>query len=95
MNSLDYLSFLEFNPILLQNVSNSSKINLILILAGVVIILTIAVLMFAIRSIQIVLKAYGVKSASDEGLSTEWVNTLYFLTIGLVVISLYLYTQLV
>jgi formate hydrogenlyase subunit 3/multisubunit Na+/H+ antiporter MnhD subunit len=94
MNTLSNLSFLGLNHILLQNVSSSFQMNLILYLSVAIIVLTIVVLVVVYRALQIVLQASGLKAATGEVLTIDWVKYLYILTIGLVLISLYIYSEL-
>lgn len=93
MNTLSILSFLGLRPILLQNVNGSFQMNLILYLSVAIIVLTIVVLVVVYRALQIVLQASGLKAATDEVLTIDWVKYLYILTIGLVIISLYIYSE--
>ena len=55
MNTLSNLSFLGFNYILLQNVSSSFQMNLILYLSVAIFVITIVVLIVVYRALQIVL----------------------------------------
>jgi hypothetical protein len=93
MNTLSNLSFLGLNHILLQNVSSSFQMNLILSLLAAIIVITLVVLIAVYRALQIVLEASGLKAATEEVLATNWVKYLYILTIGLVIISLYVYSE--
>lgn len=93
MNTLSNLSFLGFNYILLQNVSSSFQMNLILYLSVAIFVITIVVLIVVYRALQIVLEASGLKAATEEVLTIDWVKYLYVLTIGLVLISLYIYSE--
>lgn len=93
MNTLSILSFLGLRPILLQNVNGSIQMNLILYLSVAIIVLTIVVLVVVYRALQIVLQASGLKAATEEALPIDWVKYLYILTIGLVIVSLYIYSE--
>lgn len=93
MNTLSNLSFLGLNHILLQNVSSSFQMNLILSLLVAIIVITLIVLIVVYRALQIVLEASRLNAITEEVLTTNWVKYLYIMTIGLVLISLYVYSK--
>lgn len=93
MNTLNYLSLMEWNSVLLQSVNSSFQMNLILYLSIAIVILTVAVLIYVYWALQVVLQASGIDT--EETLTIDWVNYLYILTIGLGLISVYVFYSFV
>lgn len=84
---------MEWNSILLQSVNGSFQMNLILYLSIAIVVLTVAVLVYVYWALQVVLRASGVET--DETLTIDWVNYLYILTLGLGLLSVYVYSSYV
>jgi formate hydrogenlyase subunit 3/multisubunit Na+/H+ antiporter MnhD subunit len=95
MNTLSQLSFFGLSHILLQNTSSAFQMNLALYLAVAVFVLTVVVMAYVYRVLQIVLVVSGLKDPNDEVLTIQWVKVLFVLTIGLGVASFYIYTKLI
>lgn len=94
MNTLIQLSTFGLNGILLQNISSSFQMNVILYLAVAIVVLTVVVLIYVYNVLQIILVASGLKYPKEE-LTIQWVKVLFALTIGLGFASLYIYTKLI
>lgn len=94
MNMLPDIFLPELNPILLQNVSNSFQMNLILYLVLSILVLTVVVCFVVYRALQVVLRASGLNAAGENVLTVDWVRYLFIVTMGLMLASLYLYAEL-
>lgn len=95
MNTISHLTFLQLPQILLQQTGTSFQMNLVLYLAVVVILLAVIVLVVVYQALQVILQTSGFKTAAEEVLTTDWVSYLYVFTIGMVLISLYIYYQFI
>lgn len=93
MNTLSQLSFFGWNHILLQSVASPFQMDIILYLLVAVLVLTLIVVFYIYMALQILVKPVGMNEPLDEGLSIEWVKLLFILTIGLAIVSLYIYSQ--